>query len=869
MRVSFIRYLLLYASFAAPLVLPHSQATANPVGERVALGDVSFERSNAGLDVIQRSGRAIIEWSDFSIGEGETTRFRQPSAASVALNRVTGPNASLIAGELLANGTVFLVNRNGILFDSQARVDVGGLLATTNDIANDAFRAATETFPYGPFSFSEPGQAEATVVNRGEIFVRGGFAADGAGIAALVAPGVRNDGMIVANLGHAVLASGGDFTLDLYGDRLFEFEVGERLEKTLASQGVASTGTIAANGGRVLITADLAANTVDSVLNMGGVVEARTALISGELRDGEVVLSARNGLLRVGESGAASTRVDGSTVALDSGGSVEVVGQTTLTAGSGGVSIGKRGGVPQSVTLGAGAAIVSTPGGVQIDADGDVQLSSVLTSGDLEVLSNSGSITVTDPLVGFSAPSGTTQTGSVSLTAPDGVVALPAIDSAGFVSTAAPVTKVGATIFAEDGVSFGNSLDGGQTFGATEVEASIFTAGGSIVFNGGVTFRPGPDAPRATSTQQDGRPVFTTEQISLATTGDGAFTSAASASGEIQFLGTVQTSGADLVQLDLDAGRQGAVRFADVDSRLPFGALESFGDQRTDAATLKINMLETGQVSTSGTLVVEKFQVVAPGTTAEAARPVSSTSTTDFGGTPTFGDTPTTEFVSADDATPLDFSVFAQTHIIDLPPQGTEDSTSAGPGMGPIQNTVQAGAVATKRVLGEFSRPPGSPLSPVSLQSPNTIDNVNGSPETPQRESGSDTAVTATLTKQATEEASEEEIHASDSEAEDNDSLATNSCGAGAWVYASSPGEAAFSRDRTGAAYSVDPFCGTYSLVAEDDDSDRAYAGLTYLRGGFWSDWLQAQTLNPGAQIQADYRILPGVASDANRSSNR
>ena len=59
--------------------------------------------------------------------------FLQPSASSVAVNRINDPNASQILGQLHANGQIYLINPNGILFGAGAQVDVGGLVASTLD----------------------------------------------------------------------------------------------------------------------------------------------------------------------------------------------------------------------------------------------------------------------------------------------------------------------------------------------------------------------------------------------------------------------------------------------------------------------------------------------------------------------------------------------------------------------------------------------------------------------------------------------------------------------------------------------------------------------------------------------------------------
>src|SRR5690606_9913672 len=91
--------------FAAPLL-------GNPSSANIVHGDIAFGGSGSTLEIHQGSQRAIIDWAEFSIAAGETTRFLQPGASSVALNRVIGGNLSEIHGNLRANGSVALINPN-------------------------------------------------------------------------------------------------------------------------------------------------------------------------------------------------------------------------------------------------------------------------------------------------------------------------------------------------------------------------------------------------------------------------------------------------------------------------------------------------------------------------------------------------------------------------------------------------------------------------------------------------------------------------------------------------------------------------------------------------------------------------------------
>ncbi|WP_082413755.1 filamentous hemagglutinin N-terminal domain-containing protein [Azospirillum brasilense] len=98
------------------------------------------------MEILQSTDKAIINWKSFSIDAGEKVTFQQPSASSVTLNRVTGADPSKIMGSLSANGTVMLVNPNGVVIGAGAKVDVGGLVATTANISDANFMAGKYQF---------------------------------------------------------------------------------------------------------------------------------------------------------------------------------------------------------------------------------------------------------------------------------------------------------------------------------------------------------------------------------------------------------------------------------------------------------------------------------------------------------------------------------------------------------------------------------------------------------------------------------------------------------------------------------------------------------------------------------------------------
>src|SRR3954469_15875625 len=278
-----LRNLLLVSTALMPLAF--ASAIAGPNGGNVVSGSATINnQGTANVSVNQQSDRAIINWRLFDIGTGERTTFVQPNASSVVLNRVTGGlGPSQILGTLEANGRVFVVNRDGIIFGAGAVITTAGFLATTSDIRNEDFMA-------GRFNFQTPGRPDASIVNMGTITATNG------GFAALVAPGVRNTGTITAALGTIGLAAGNTFSLDFYGDRLITLGVGDQIAtqvkdvvtgQTLKAL-VTNEGKLKANGGRVELTAAAARQVVDAVINTSGVIEANAV----GTKNGQIVLSA-------------------------------------------------------------------------------------------------------------------------------------------------------------------------------------------------------------------------------------------------------------------------------------------------------------------------------------------------------------------------------------------------------------------------------------------------------------------------------------------------------------------------------------------------------------------------------------------------
>lgn len=292
-------------ALAASLLLVFSLPLyALPTDGVVAAGSATITSSLGKMTINQTSQNVAVNWQSFNIGQGEAVQFVQPSSSSVALNRVLGADPSSILGSLSANGQVFLINPNGIVFGQGASVNVNGLVASTLDISDADFMA-------GAYNFA--GNSAAAVLNQGQINADGGYVV-------LLGEDVSNQGVITARLGTVALAAGEAITLDMIGDGLLTVGIDQGTVDALVANG----GLIKADGGQVLMSAQSAGNLLNTVVNNTGVIQAQTI----ENRDGVIRLL---GDMQSGTVNVAGT-LDASAPDGGDGGFVETSAATVTVA---------------------------------------------------------------------------------------------------------------------------------------------------------------------------------------------------------------------------------------------------------------------------------------------------------------------------------------------------------------------------------------------------------------------------------------------------------------------------------------------------------------------------------------------------------
>lgn len=275
------------------------------------------------LTVNQTSNDVTLNWQSFNISADGTVRFVQPSATSVALNQINDANPSQIFGALNANGRVFLINQNGIVFGGGAQVNVGGLVASTLNIN----AAAVTGGLIAPGSLGKPAFQAFPAGASGTVTVNPGATlqtADGGEIL-IFAPQITNQGTISTPGGQTMLAAGNTIYLATQSDASLRGLLVE----------VGGTGGTVTNGTSANSTAATPEQLVGQILAADGNVTIAALAVNQLGRISATTSINENGSIRLqaGDQGS-----------ITQSGSAGVSG--SLNAGSGGrLTLG-----PQSVT---------------------------------------------------------------------------------------------------------------------------------------------------------------------------------------------------------------------------------------------------------------------------------------------------------------------------------------------------------------------------------------------------------------------------------------------------------------------------------------------------------------------------------------
>ncbi|WP_412528382.1 filamentous haemagglutinin family protein [Burkholderia lata] len=97
------------------------------------------------VDVKQTGQNAVLTWETMNVGRQTTLNFDQSGGTQTngannwaVLNRINDPSGrpSQILGNITAQGAVYVINRNGVLFGAGSQVNVHSLVASSLDVLN-------------------------------------------------------------------------------------------------------------------------------------------------------------------------------------------------------------------------------------------------------------------------------------------------------------------------------------------------------------------------------------------------------------------------------------------------------------------------------------------------------------------------------------------------------------------------------------------------------------------------------------------------------------------------------------------------------------------------------------------------------------
>ncbi|MBS3965071.1 MAG: filamentous hemagglutinin family protein [Methylomonas sp.] len=370
-----VRIVVAGSVLVAPLAQADSAVLPVPDANFVTQGMATQQIVGDTLHIEQQTDRAILNWQSFNVGQDNTVRFQQPGSTSVALNRIGQADPSRILGQIVANGQVYLYNRNGFIFGKDAVVDTNSFLASTLHITDEAFtRGITRVFD----ETGKPALGIDGVLDNAttQILVEAGakISVDKAGRIILAAPTIENRGKLTAGeQGQIILAASKDKVYlqpaddkSPFAGLVVEVETGGKVTN-------AETGDIGVRQGNITL-AGFAVNQQGRInattsVNVNGSI--RLVAQEGQGRDGNKLIATRTTRTTDQNDGLGTQ----SSVTFASGSTTEVVADE-----QGGSAIDEQrqpkshiGVVGHTVSMAGGSRIFAPSGDVRLTATNSPQ----------------------------------------------------------------------------------------------------------------------------------------------------------------------------------------------------------------------------------------------------------------------------------------------------------------------------------------------------------------------------------------------------------------------------------------------------------------------------------------------------------------
>lgn len=188
-----------------------------PAAAWVTSGAATSQVIGNTLRIDQTTDKAILNWDQFNVGRENTVQFVQPNSQSIALNRINQHDPSRIFGQIIANGQIYLYNKNGFVFGKDAVVNANSFMASTLNITDQIFNrgiakvydedggAALAIEPMQPGDSLDPKTAQILIEAGAKIHT------DKAGRIIIAAPKIENRGTLSSEeQGQVILAASQD-----------------------------------------------------------------------------------------------------------------------------------------------------------------------------------------------------------------------------------------------------------------------------------------------------------------------------------------------------------------------------------------------------------------------------------------------------------------------------------------------------------------------------------------------------------------------------------------------------------------------------------------------------------------------------------
>jgi filamentous hemagglutinin len=188
-------------------------------------GALAPTQSGGNVNIKQTASQALLDWKTFNVGKNTTLNFDQSAGGNdsgkwIAFNKVFDPSGvpSKILGKINADGQVYIINQNGIIFGSGSQVNARTFVASSlpiNDnlvargILNQEEKNARFLFDGRLRDLSiGSGQIGSVTVETGASLSAPTNDAKSGGRIILVGPSVENSGSIYTPDGQTILAAG-------------------------------------------------------------------------------------------------------------------------------------------------------------------------------------------------------------------------------------------------------------------------------------------------------------------------------------------------------------------------------------------------------------------------------------------------------------------------------------------------------------------------------------------------------------------------------------------------------------------------------------------------------------------------------------